>query len=756
MAIPGNFLSSTTESIDPNTSGWIAKLNCAISLGSGGRNGDGALKLTSTASGEMQARTVSSYEVMAGTVYEAFADASGATVPERIGIRWLDVSNAEISITWSLTTATASATWHRIAVGGAAPATAVRAQVVVSSMTPGAGGVIGYFENVYLGFPITTTGNLFGFNTETSEIDATAWTVETNCTIARQAPMVQWPVNFYLAGGNVIAMTATASANAAMRSTDRPAATAGVEYIAYCYLNPPTAGATVWVELRFYNAGGSQIQATRATLAQPGTGWYRQIVSDVAPALTASCSIAVGIDSATAAQVLRVEGAVVGAAPVINTNGLLAQVNTASVLRYADATFEQGIAGWTVVSGVATLARSTPWGGTALNGSYSLIVSSATATTSVIRSAKFSLGGAATGDNWRTAVGTNVTAGGWTWQPRIHWYDAGGGDLGFAFVATAAVPTPNWWVTQFDGLVPAGATQASVEYQLTATSTSSALAVDRATLYPALPESEVSVSDSTASVIVTMRELDTADTLTVWRVLADGTRTLVRGPDGLLDGVDVTSDILVIEDYEAPLGVPVYYYAEGRDSTGFLVATRTTPTVTITAPNVNFAWLKDPGNPQRNLLVMVAKAPDWGRAITQAEHRVRRRRNSVIYSDIRGGLAGDLQIFTVSDAERAALHWLLDSGDVLLWQAAPGMGISDVYVNVADITEARGGGIAQDQLRVWTLPLKEADMPATVGVAGSAGRTWQDILTEFATWQDVFDAFATWEDVLFNRRIGGG
>lgn len=743
MAIPGNFLSATTESIDPNTSGWTARFNCSIGLGSGGRNGDGTLKLTSLASGEMAARTVSSYTVIPGTEYEAFADASGATVPERIGIRWLTSANVEISITWSLTTATASATWHRIAVGGTAPSTATQAQVVVSA-TPAGVGVISYFENFFLGFPIRYTGNLLTFNTESSEVDASAWFGEVNSTVARQAPMVSWPVDYYLAGGQVMAMTATASANASMRSTDRPDATPGVQYYAYCYLNPPTGVDDVWVELRFYDAGGSQIQATRATLAQPGTGWYRQIVSDVAPALTASCSIAVGIDSATAAQVLRVDGAVVAVAP---------EFRSGSIVPYADANFEQGIAGWITVSGVATLDRSTPWGGAAIQDSYSLTVTSATATTSVIQSAKFPLGdGAVTGANWRTETYTDVTAGGWTWSPRIRWYDAADVDLGFSFMASAAVPTPSWWVTSFDGTVPAGATQAAVEYSLTATSTSSTLQIDRVALWEALPYTEATVSDATASVTLTLRELDTADTISVWRILGDGTRTLVRGPDGLLDGVAITSDILVVEDYEAPLGVPVYYYAETRDSGGTLDGTRTSSTVTITAPTVNYAWLKDPGQPQRNILLMVAKAPDWSRPVAQAAYKVRGRRNAVVLSDVRGGLEGDLQIFTQSDDERAALNWLLDSGDTLLWQARPGLGVSDMYVNVADSGEARGGGVASDPWRTWTLPLTQADMPTSVGVAGSAGRTWQDILTEFATWQDVFDAFATWEDVLFNRR----
>ena len=63
MPIPGNLLSPTTESVDPNTSGWTAKLNCTLSKGTGGRNGDGCLTVKSVAAGEVQARTVSSYPV---------------------------------------------------------------------------------------------------------------------------------------------------------------------------------------------------------------------------------------------------------------------------------------------------------------------------------------------------------------------------------------------------------------------------------------------------------------------------------------------------------------------------------------------------------------------------------------------------------------------------------------------------------------------------------------------------------------------
>ncbi|TXS19609.1 hypothetical protein EAO71_33735 [Streptomyces sp. ms191] len=744
MAITGNFLSDSTSSMDPSISGWTAKLNSTLTKGTGGRVGDGTLSMKSVAAGEMQARTVASYPVIPLTEYEAFADASGATVPERIGIRWLTAASTEISISWSVTTTTASATWHRIAVADLAPATAAYAQVILSSMTPAAANVIGAFENAYLGLPFRTTGNLLSANTEGLERGTTGWLNELNCTLSRQTPMVQWAADWYLGGGHMLAMTVTGGGNASTRTTDFPQASPGVEYLGYAYLSPPTSVATTWVELRFYDGAFAQLAATQSVLAAPGTGVYRQRVSAVAPAGTVYAGLAAGITSGSAAQVLRVDNAVIMVAP---------KIREGSVVPYADSSFEQGVGGWTVASGVATLARVTPWGTDGLDGSYCMSVSSATATTSVIRSAKFPISGA--GDAFTAEYGMKVQAGGWNLTRTIRWYDAANVDLGTSSTASAAVPSPNWWLLSVNGTAPANATQAAIEWTLTATATSSVLRVDKVSLWETLPQATVVGNDTDAYITVTLRELDTTSTVTVWRVRPDGSRTLVRGETGLIENKTLASSVLVIEDYEAPLGVSVYYYAETKNSSGVITGTRTTATVTLDPGDTEMAWLKDPGNPQRNLRVMVRRAPDWGRPISQTEFRVRGRRNSVIHSDVRGGLEGDLSVWTRTDQERAALHWILDSGNTLLWQAAPGMGVDDMYVNVGQAGEARPTDFAPELWRAWTLPLRQADMPVTVGITGSAGRTWQDILTENATWGDLLSKYATWEDVLFNRPIGG-
>ncbi|WP_435601444.1 hypothetical protein [Streptomyces sp. C10-9-1] len=745
MAIPGNLLSDTTSTVDPNTSGWAPLLNCVLSKGTNGTATDGCLAVSSITSGEMRARTAASVAVVPGVEYATFADASGATVPERIGIRWLTAASAEISISWSLTVSSAAASWHRIAVADYAPEGAAYAQVVLSS-TPAASSVVSYYDNVYLGPPIKTVGNLLTAAAETSE-RASDWpfATEANCSVSRTLPPVGWSAAAYSAGGHAATMTVSSNGDASFVITEAPVVTPGTEYIAYAYLNPPTSMATAWIELRFYDETDSELQVTRGVLDAPGTGWYRQRVSDFAPATAAYATVAFGLDGATAAQVLRVDRI-----------ALLARMPTreGDIVAYTDASYEQGVGSWTVVSGAATLARSSPWGTDGLDGSYCLEVSSATATTSVIRSARYPLGTVAPELDWTMEVGLKVAAGSWDIVRSIRWYDDEDTDLGDSSSVLAAVPTPGWWLFFGADGAPEGATQAAVEYTVTATSTSSVLRLDRVAMWPTVPLTEVIVNAGTASTTVKLRELP-SNPISVWRVTRDGTRTLVRGATGLIDRQTLTSSVLIIEDYEAPLGVEVHYRSESRNSSGVVTAIRVTDWATVPQPDRNFAWLKSPGSPQRNMQVLVSLAPDWTRPIPQTEHRVRGRRNAVVHSDVRGGQEGELVVWTRSDDERTRLNWLLDSGRVLLWQAAPGMGVEDTYVNVGQTTEGRTSRWAGEVWREWKLPLKQADMPVSLGVVGSAGRTWQDVLTENATWQRVLERYATWEDVFLNRPIGG-
>ncbi|WP_432147963.1 hypothetical protein [Streptomyces sp. bgisy029] len=740
MPIPGNMLSSVVEMVDPNISGWTPMLNATINAGTGGRNGDGCLVVKSIAAGEMRARTVSSYPVVEGVVYQAIGDAAGATVPERIGIRWLSASNSEISITWSLTTSAAMATWHRVSVAAPAPVGAARAQIVVSS-TPAAALVTNFYENFYLGLPIRMTGNMLSFAAESPEIDTSAWAAETNATLGRAIPPASWAAAVMTVGGHVWTLTATANGNASALCVERAPVVVGTDYMAFAYLNPPTSGSTVWIELRYYDGAGTQISAVRSVLAAPGTGYYRQRASSPAPAGAVTCSVAVGITGATAGQVVRFEAVGIGPPPKLNGD---------SLLPYADASFEQGIGGWTKISGVGVLARSSPWG-TGGEGSYCLTIASATATTTVIRSPLYDL--KEPGMSHRLRIVQQNAVGTWSVGMGIRFYDAVGTDLGVHSWVPIAVPAGPGWsgVILTSGTPPAGATRAAAELTLVALSAAATLRLDVITLWPGLPDMESAVVEATGSITVTLRNLPVGHALRLYRVDTAGNRTLVRGPYGLWDGTDlIATDSMRIEDYEAPLGMPIGHLLETIDPDTKAVLWRGTVPKTIPWPDPDRAWLKDPGNPQRNTIVTVAAQPSWTRPIEQAEYVVKGRRNKVVLSGRRQGREGEVQVWTHSDQERERLDWLLD-GNVLLWQTGPGLGVGDLYMSVGQTTEAREGEAA-DPVRIWTLPVTEMDMPVTTGVNGSGGRTWQDVLSEFPTWRAVLDAYATWEDVLLNRR----
>jgi hypothetical protein len=745
MAIPGNYLSAATEAIDPGISGWAAKTNCTISLGSGGRNGAGVLAVQSVAAGEAQARTASSYPVEVGQTYAAFADASGATVPDRIGIQWLTDAAVEVSVSWSLTTSAASSTWHRISVGAVAPVGATRARVLVSMMTPAAGGVLGYFENVFFGLPPRQALNLLSFNAEQAEVDLSAWAAETNGTLTRTAPPVSWAVSWYLSGGEVLALTVTANGDASALCVERPSVQAGQEYMAYAYLNPPTSSANCWVELRFYNATGTQIQANRAVLAAPGTGWYRQATSGVAPAGAESASIAFGITGATAGQVVRSEGAVVK----IRTAGLTNSLPNLNVIALADAQAEQGIGAWTVPTGPATLARSSPWGAAGLSPySYALVVTSSTAAASVLRSARYPVTEL---QNWRVLLMARRAAGGWTYSPSVRWFNAAGTLLSTTTEITFTVSSDGqYWLFTSDHAAPAGAVTAQIDLAVTATSASSVLHIATIMMAQVLPLAEATADDTNASVQVVFRELP-AGAITMYRVLASGDRSLVRGPDGLIDGATLVSDTYSIEDYEAPLGVEFRYQVEVRSlTTGAVLTYRAAGPVTLTPPDRTMVWLKDPIEPMRNVLLQAQQPlPSFQRPIDQAVQRVIGRRNAVVYAGERSGVEGDLLLFTRSAEERSRLNWLLDPGHVLFIQAAPQSGWQDLYATVGEGGDAPDGS-DDDTWRQWTLPLTEVDRP-TGGQAGSADRTWQDLLVENATWGDVLARYDTWLDVLLDR-----
>jgi hypothetical protein len=158
--------------------------------------------------------------------------------------------------------------------------------------------------------------------------------------------------------------------------------------------------------------------------------------------------------------------------------------------------------------------------------------------------------------------------------------------------------------------------------------------------------------------------------------------------------------------------------------------------------------------PQLNRRVLVRQAPDWQQPIEQNVMRIAGRQNAVVLSRIRSGREGSLTVWTQSDDEREAMRFLMATGNVLLWQSAPGMGEPDVYVSVAQTSYPRVTSHAPESWREWTLPLTEQDRP-TGGTAGSATWTVRDVGLENASVLSLIGRYATVLDLALDQRTGG-
>ncbi|MBQ1164575.1 hypothetical protein KBZ21_42095, partial [Streptomyces sp. A73] len=65
----------------------------------------------------------------------------------------------------------------------------------------------------------------------------------------------------------------------------------------------------------------------------------------------------------------------------------------------------------------------------------------------------------------------------------------------------------------------------------------------------------------------------------------------------MYDGYSIPADSLVIEDYEAPLGAPIYYSVLTLNADGTGSEYRTTDTVILDPGDPNYVWLTDPARP---------------------------------------------------------------------------------------------------------------------------------------------------------------
>ncbi len=147
------------------------------------------------------------------------------------------------------------------------------------------------YDSVEGGVLVVVRGqtNVLSNNVASIETDATGWTAETNCSIARNTSQ-------YTVGVASLAMTATSSGEMIVRTTATYTAQPNTSYAAICSVKAATAARTTKVGLRFINSSGTTISTSYGTAAVDATtGWTNFSVTATSPALTASVRVVVSV-----------------------------------------------------------------------------------------------------------------------------------------------------------------------------------------------------------------------------------------------------------------------------------------------------------------------------------------------------------------------------------------------------------------------------------------------------------------------------
>lgn len=187
---PGNLLSYNVQSIETDTSGWAVTNATAIRsvVSFNADSGIYSMRLTATATGSMDASTVTAYSVTPGTEYLGYGwvynpNATGVDVYAEI--RWLDGGGLPVGTNASTlwTVAGGSSFAFRTNTVGTAPAGAATARLYIRPQATSAGQQV-YIDECFLGVAPNASGNLLTYNEYSSESSLPAWT-GTLCTLVQ-------------------------------------------------------------------------------------------------------------------------------------------------------------------------------------------------------------------------------------------------------------------------------------------------------------------------------------------------------------------------------------------------------------------------------------------------------------------------------------------------------------------------------------------------------------------------------------------
>ncbi|TDC22458.1 hypothetical protein E1261_30910 [Kribbella albertanoniae] len=199
-------------------------------------------------------------------------------------------------------------------------------------------------------------------------------------------------------------------------------------------------------------------------------------------------------------------------------------------------------------------------------------------------------------------------------------------------------------------------------------------------------------------------------------------------------------------DYEAPLGVDMFYTATFTRTGNPETVTTNSATIRLEAKGYGRAWISNAVDPASAILAWVDGLDEIERPAEVGVFDMVGRTLPVVVTGTRGSRRGEVRINTETLDDRDALWGLLENGDVLLLRTTREFGVGNLYLVVQKATEARVTRLGMFPKRRFSLEFVETSSPIGRLVSGR-DNTWQQVLTGAADWQAVKTQRATWLDV---------
>jgi hypothetical protein len=602
-------------------------------------------------------------------------------------------------------------------------------------------------DDVYAAdFPMLT-GQLLTPNVSSMENDVSGWTA-TSATLDRFATDFT-PGGYGTAGYSVLRATSTAIATVDVGLSAFVPVTAGTEYSAYALVRTPNEAHTVTSEIRWYNAGGTLLSTTSAQATAMATAANdRQAVVGVAPTGATQAKFFVRWNSTAVGQQVYVDDVTFrpsqnDPANLLTLNEWSTEMLPSPSWTVTNATLSRFYLTSSITDGFYMLKATATVPGM-VSGQLDRLIPVTPGTTYVVR---------ATGWRHSTDAVQSITSAMRVW---VNWFDSAGTlfrtDNPDQFYPRDATGSYSAHIVSETRTAPVGAAYAQVGFEADCTSPLLDFwAFDNIHFQPATAEYTLTVNNSLGMVRLDVGSIQAAATaVTIERVDDNGRKVFLRGYGNVYNKAPYSPAPMLVEDYEAPLGSRVWYAITWWN--GATQGTRLF-TQTIDAPVLadgDYVWFKSPGMPAMNTTVQMEAPLKWTRAARNNRYDIVGRKNPVHVTSARAGRQSSITVLIWDPEDNALFDSLLDAGTAALIQAMPGYGIdANLYVSVGDADCDPLDPDARQPGWRWTLAITEVDRPDG-GLQGSAGSTWQTILSNVAypTWEDLFNAHATWADVL--------